>query len=291
MVAFGGFGLMMNKQQIRQSFNKAVSTYDQAAVLQREIGQRLLERVDVDNPQYLLDMGCGTGVCAQQLLKQFPRSRLFAVDLADQMVQATRHRIVGQRPAWWPGGAHKRLFPVCADMEALPLAKASMDLVFSNVSIQWCHQPEQVFNECRRILKPGGRLLLTTFGPETLQELRHSWAAVDDAEHVNQFTDIHDLGDMLYRAGFVNPVLDIDRFTLTYPDVYALMRDLKKIGAHHMGEGRSRALTGRERLRKMAAAYEALRRDGKLPATYEVITASAWQADQPVGSQAVSFAQ
>ena len=130
------------------------------------------------------------------------------------------------------------------------------------------------------MLKPGGLLLFSSFGPDTLRELRGAWAAVDDAVHVNAFVDMHDLGSALQRGGFSEPVLDVDRHVLRYPDAMALMRELKAIGAHNVNAGRRRALTGRAALGRMVAAYEPLRGPAGLPATYEVVYGAAW-APQP----------
>lgn len=148
--------------------------------------------------------------------------------------------------------------------------------------LQWCDPPDIAFAEIRRVLKPDGFLAFTTLGPDTLGELRAAWAEADGDmnayNHVNHFTDMHDVGDALVRAGLSEPVLDVDRVQLTYPDALSLMRDLKAIGAHNVTAGRPRGLLGRARLRRMQQAYEAYRRDGKLPATYEVVYAVAWGA-------------
>ena len=145
--------------------------------------------------------------------------------------------------------------------------------------LQWCNEPDQVFRECRRVL-PGRLLTYTTFGPDTLYELRRAWSAADGLTHVNRFIDMHDLGDAMVRSGLAEPVMDVDRCTLTYADARDLMRDLKAIGAHNVNAGRAPGLTGKSRLARMIASYEEFRRDGRLPATYEVIYGQAW-APQP----------
>jgi malonyl-CoA O-methyltransferase len=176
----------------------------------------------------------------------------------------------------------RRFRRVCADAAALPLGTASVDLVFSNLMLQWCNDPDAVFRECRRVLKPGGLLTFTTFGPDTLVELRRAWAAADDGHtHVNRFIDMHDLGDALVRSGLVEPVMDVERYTLSYATVRDLMRDLKAIGAHNANAGRPRGLTGKGALERMAAEYETHRREGRLPATYEVVFGQAWAPVTP----------
>jgi len=162
----------------------------------------------------------------------------------------------------------------------------SIDLIFSNLMLQWCEPLAAALSEARRVLAPGGFLSFSTFGPATLYELRTAWAEADGYNHVNHFPDMHEVGDGLVRAGLMEPVLDADRFELGYPDVLTLMRDLKAIGAHNVTAGRPRALAGRERLTRVQRAYEAFRRDEGLPATYEVIYGASWgAAGRPASAQ------
>ena len=168
----------------------------------------------------------------------------------------------------------------------MPLADASVDVVYSNLMLQWCDDLDALFAEFRRVLKPRGLLTFSTFGPDTLKELRAAWASVDGHTHVHRFIDMHDIGDALVRAGLSEPVLDVERFTLTYEDVQALMRDLKAIGAHNAAAGRAPGLTGRGRLRAMSAAYERYRSAGRLPASYEVVYGQAWGRAPAVASAA-----
>jgi len=152
----------------------------------------------------------------------------------------------------------------------------SFDIVFSNLMLPWCDDIDAVFAEVARVLAPRGLFTFTTLGPDTLMELRAAWRAVDDSEHVHPFTDMHDLGDGLVRAGLAEPVLDVSRYTLTYPDADALMRDLKAIGAQNAAESRTRGLTGRGRIAAMAAAYEPFRTGDVLPSTWEAVFGQAW---------------
>src|SRR5581483_5251502 len=207
-----------------------------------------------------------------ELKKRYRRALVVALDLAPGMLhEARRHQQL-----------FRRFERVCGDAMRLPLAAASVDVIFSSLMLQWCDPPDEAFAEIRRVLKPSGFFAFTTFGPDTLRELRTAWAEADSAvqeyNHVNHFTDMHDVGDALVRAGLSEPVLDVDRLQLTYPDALALMRDLKAIGAHNMTAGRPRGLVGRARLRRMQHAYEAFRKDGRLPATYEVVYGAAWGA-------------
>jgi malonyl-CoA O-methyltransferase len=172
----------------------------------------------------------------------------------------------------------RRFARVCADAERLPLADGSADLILSNLMLQWCN-PDRVFAEFRRVLAPHGLLTFTSLGPDTLCELRSAWAGVDSCTHVHQFIDMHDLGDALVRSGFAAPVLDVERYTLTYLDVRRVAADLKATGAHNATMGRAKGLTGRRQFAALQAAYEAHRRDGRLPATYEVVFGHAWTPD------------
>ena len=258
----------LDKRLVRKSFQQSAHRYDEVAVLQREVGNRLLERLDLvrATPKMIVDVGCGTGVISAALLKKYSKARLYGLDLAPAMVAMAR-----KRAPWF-----RKVYGICGDAEKLPLADASCDIVFSNMTLQWCGDLDQVFREWRRVLKPGGFAMFSTLGPDTLTELRQSWQAADGYNHVNAFIDMHDIGDALLRAQLAEPVMDTERFTLTYPDVFALMRDLKILGARNVSSGRARSLTGKGRIRAMQAAYEGFRRDGCLPSTYEVVYGHAW---------------
>jgi malonyl-CoA O-methyltransferase len=254
--------------RVRRSFGNSARAYDAAAVLQKRVRDELLERLEVVRlePAVVLDLGAGTGHASLALKRRYRSSQVIALDLAEGMLREASRRQTLLR----------RFRRVCGQASALPLRDGSVDLVFSNLMLQWCQDPDAVFGECRRVLKPGGLLTFTTFGPDTLVELRRAWAAADSRTHVNRFIDMHDLGDALVRSGLAEPVMDVERFTLTYAEVRDLMRDLKDIGAHNANAGRPRGLTGKGTLARMTAAYEALRKDGRLPATYEVVYGQAW---------------
>lgn len=258
----------LDRRQVRVAFERAAHGYDAAAVLQREVGGRLLERLELTalKPARILDLGCGTGRHLGVLRQRYPQAQVLGADLAINMLTAAR-----RAQGWF-----RRSPLVCTNAMQLPFAATGFELIYCNLMLQWCDDLDQVLRELRRVLKPHGLLLFTTFGPDTLKELRAAWREVDAFNHVNRFIDMHDIGDALIRAGFVEPVMDVEHLTLTYADVRALMHDLKSIGAHNVTAGRDRGLGGRERVRKLTAAYEHFRRDGRLPATYEVVYGTAW---------------
>ena len=249
----------IDKRQVRRAFSRAAEHYDEVAVLQREIGQRMIERLALVRlqPDLILDLGAGTGIAAVELARRYRKARILALDFAFPMLLKARRR----------GGWLRRPRCLCADLEQLPLRSGSVDLIFSNAAIQWSNDLEQTFRELLRVLKPGGLLMFTTFGPDTLKELRTAWSEVDVDTHVSGFPDMHDVGDA---------VIDGDRMTLTYEKVGGLMRDLKVLGAHNVTSGRPRGLTGKGRLQAMEAAYERFRSNGRLPASYEVVYGHAW---------------
>lgn len=261
--------LLPEREQLRRAFDAAAESYDEAAVLQHEVGRRLIERFELIRlvPERVLDVGAGTGATTLALMKRYRKAVFTALDVSPRMLRRARRR----PPPW------RRLRCVVGDAQDLPLADNSFDLVFSNMTLQWCADLDAAFGEMQRVLRPGGLLMFTTLGPDTLRELREAWSEADGYTHVNAFTDMHDIGDALTRKGFADPVMDTEHFTLTYARVRELMADLKAIGAHNVTGGRARGLTGRHRLRAMERAYERRRdAEGRLPATYEVVYGHAW---------------
>lgn len=260
---------------VRRSFDKAARTYDAAAVVPTEIRSRLLERLDIVRlqPQTVLDLGAGTGYASKALKQRYRAAEIIALDLSPAMlVEANR------RQSWL-----RRFHRVAADAHRLPVKAASIDLVFSNLMLEWCHGPDTVFQEIRRVLKPGGLLSFATFGPDTLRELRAAWREVDSYTRVHRFIDMHDLGDALMRAGLAEPVMDTERLTVTYPDVDALMRELAATGSSNVAQGRPRGLSSKARLESLRRAIARVSKEGALPVSMEVVYGHAWagQLRQP----------
>lgn len=258
---------VLDKRQVRMAFERAAGTYDRCAVLQREIAKRMLERLDLVtcSPQMIIDVGCGTGYCTRALRQRYRRARVLGVDLAHGMLNEAR------KGAGWFG---RQRF-VCGDAGHLPFADDIADMVVSNLTLQWC-DTDSVLAEFARVLRPGGLLMFTSFGPDTLRELRTAWQAVDDRAHVHDFVDLHDIGDALVHAGLADPVMDAEHFLLTYPDVETVLRELKALGAHNVSRARHRGLTGKGLFARFREAYAQQTRDGQIPASYEVVYGHAW---------------
>jgi len=265
-------------RQVRRAFSRSAASYESAAALQREVEARLLESLDYYDsrapdratPNVVLDVGCGPAHAAVAMQQRWPRAQVIALDLALPMLR-THAEPGGWRPL------RRRVERVCADAAALPLAQGSVDVVFSNLCLQWIDDLPAVFAGFRRVLRPGGLLLCSTFGRETLVELRDAFADADATPHVSPFVSMAQFGDALVHAGFRDPVLDRDVFAPGYPDLPALMRELRALGATNALRQRRHTLTGKARFANAAAAYEQERRgDGQLPATWEVVYAHAW---------------
>jgi malonyl-CoA O-methyltransferase len=288
--------LRLDAVEVRRAFERAAATYDDAAVLQREIGARMAERLGFVKlgVSTILDAGCGTGIALGELAARYPDAAVFGLDLAYAMTRAAQKRCASAAAAA-RGLLGRLLGPlaigrgdaprlICGDIVHLPLRTGAFDLVWSNLTLQWVNEPERAIAEVHRVLRVGGLFSFTTFGPDTLKELRAAFATADRAPHVSRFIDMHDIGDMLVQAGFTDPVMDMDTITLTYADAGAMMRDLKALGAHNATAGRLRGLMGRRRWQRMLAALEASRRDGRLPASFEVVYGHAWKPEPRVSA-------
>ena len=266
---------------IRRSFDRAASSYDQHAVLQREVEKRLLERIESQRlePAVILDMGCGTGSASHLLATRFQRAKVIALDWAPAMLDKVVIKTDMQ--------SSSDLNPLCADMHCLPFASRSVDLVFSNLALQWSYDLPAIFREFRRVMTTDAMLVFSSFGPDTLLELKQAWRSVDDLPHVNDFPDMHDIGDELLAAGFREPVMDAERLLLDYPDVKALMCELKGLGEQNVASNRLRGLTGKNRMQRVLTAYEKFRRNDRYPASFEVVygTAFAPGQGQPMKTQ------
>jgi malonyl-CoA O-methyltransferase len=279
----------IDPRAVRRHFARAAQTYDAAAVLQREVGTRMMERLDVMRlaPATILDAGCGTGEALPELAARYPLARRIALDVALPMLVATRERLRENRSlvdrllsplrVRAPGAASL----VCGDVGSLPFTAGTFGLVWSNLTLQWVADLPRAIAEIHRVLEIGGLFSFTTFGPDTLKELRAAFAGIDTRPHVARFADMHDIGDLLVQSGFADPVMQMEMLTLTYADARSMTADLKAIGATNAAHGRRRGLTGRRRFERALAALDATpgrTTDGRIPATFEVIHGHAWKA-------------
>lgn len=263
----------LDQQLVRRRFGDAATSYERHDALQREVQAALLERLTfyLETPKRVVDVGAGTGRGAALLKQKYPKADVIAIDLALPMLRAAK-----QHSSWL-----KPFRRVCAKATALPLADHSVDVLYSNLCFQWVDDLPALFGECMRVLKPGGFLAFSSFGPDTLMELRAAWAAADQQAHVGRFLDMHDVGDAMLNAGLRDPVLDVFRYTLTYSEPRKLLEELQGLGSTNADRARFRGLTGKAGYQRMLAAYEAMRTDGRIPATWEVVSAHAW--GPPVG--------
>lgn len=248
---------VLDKRLIAESFSRAAATYDQAAALQRSVGNNLLARLPADlAPLNIIDLGCGTGYFSRALASRY--WPVLALDLAEGMLRHARQH--GPEQVGW----------VAADAEALPVRSASQDLIFSSLALQWCPQLERALAEAWRVLRPGGCLAFNTLLDGSLYELREAWRAVDDFVHVNRFMPLAELRSLLGAAGFDKWHCEVEQHVLYYPRLGGLTQELKALGAHNLNPGRPGGLTGAARLRSLTAAYEGFRTTQGLPATWQV---------------------
>jgi malonyl-CoA O-methyltransferase len=255
-----------DRHAVARAFRKAADSYAREDFLHAEIRSRLLERLDYVRlaPQAILDLGAGPPDATETLAARFPDSRVLALDLVAEML----------------GAAPKPWSLVCADAARLPLPDASLDLVAAGMLLHWCADPDAVLAEARRVLRYPGLFIFSTLGPDTLREFRSAWPLADSHSHTLDFADMHNLGDALVRAGFAEPVVDVERLTITYPDISCLVAELRHVGAADLGPRRRSTLTGRRRWAAMTEAYDRQRNDaGALPVTVEVIYGHAWSGD------------
>jgi malonyl-CoA O-methyltransferase len=269
---------VFDRRALARASDRAAAGYDGAARLQALARAELLQRLQFFplDPERVVDLGAGTCQGALELTRYFRRAHIIAIDLAPLMLAQA------PRSLW----RRRRFERVCADAYALPLADGCCDLIFSNLMLQWREHLDELFAEARRVLRPGGLLLFSSFGPGTLEELRAAWASVDAGPHVNEFADLPPIAEALMRTGFAEPVIDVERQRHHYPSVQALKRELKQIGGQNVARSRARGLGGRARAEAMRAAYEQVREPAGLPATWELLYGAAFAGGERAGTAA-----
>jgi malonyl-CoA O-methyltransferase len=271
-----------DKRWLRRRFDRAAPGYEAAAALAHEVTGRMAERLDLLRavPSRILDAGSGTGYGARLLRRRYPQSSVTEADFSLAMLRSS-----ARHTGWLRRGLRRMTGAweahVCSDVERLPFADGSFDMVWSNLVLQWLGSPQDAFAELHRVLRPGGVCFFSTLGPDTLKELRAAYSQADGYAHVHRFIDLHDYGDMLVQARFADPVMDMEYLTLTYPDVPALLRELKAAGAGNADPGRRPGLSAKTVVSRLQAAYGAYARDHRVPATFEVIYGHAWRPESP----------
>ena len=260
----------LDQAQLRRANDRVAPYYDDADFFCAEIRGRLVERLDFISlqPKTVLDLGAGTGASTSDLCARYPDALIIQLDWSEGMLATGTQSIAS----------------LCADGHRLPLADASVDIIVSNLMLPGCAVPETVFSEARRVLRNPGLFLFTTLGPDTLKELRRAWSLVDDAPHVHSFADMHNIGDALVKAGFREPVMDVEKLTVTYGDLNKLVADLRAVAATNFLSARRRGLTSPGRWAQFISALDNLKDPaGRLPISLEVVTGQAWTGNPDLG--------
>ena len=249
----------IDKQKVRQQFGRASITYDEASGVQRRMADKLLTLHGNLDGKDVVDLGCGTGYMLGKLEQRGPAS-LLAVDISTRMLTATCARVPASTP-------------VAADIDSLPFADNSFDCIFSNAALQWC-ELETAATEIRRVLREGGRLYLTTFGPSTLCE----WKTGGPGGGLST-TRLHtasSIKTVFDRLGFRKIRVSRDHVRLEYRSVDAMFSAIRDLGATFAGTDRQRGLMGKNRYMDIRSYFEArLQQEGKLSLTFEPLSLSA----------------
>lgn len=267
----------IDRKAVRRNFSRHADTTDAVSALNREVASRMAERLDYIriDPHRVIDVGCGTGPDIAELTRRYPAAQVIGVDAAVAALRLARPAR-GLLSRVNPFSRASAAAVACADVEHLPLAAGTVSLAWSNLMLNWLDDPLPALKELGRVLEVGGMVMFSTLGPDTLKELRASFPRAD-GDRIHRFIDMHDLGDALLKAGFGDPVMDMQMITLTYADLDGLLRDLRLSGAASAACSRPKGLTGRGVWEQARSRYETLRQDARLPATFEVVFGHAWK--------------
>ena len=267
----------VDRPQVGRRFARVAASYNKADFFAREVDGRMQERLDYVKiePQRIVDLGCSRGASYAGLAARYPQAQIIGVDIAPAMLQAGHMPRAGWQ-RWLGLGRAGGMQRLAADALKLPLKAQSTAFVWSNLLLHWLDDPLPALAEAHRVLEVGGLVMFSTLGPDTLKELRGAFA--DGYAHTQRFIDMHDFGDMLVSCGFADPVMDMEVLTLTYDSFDEMLGELRAAGSACAMTARRHGLTGRQAWARARDAYEGLRRDGKLPATFEVIYGHAWKA-------------
>jgi len=272
---------------VARVFRRRAGSFTEYSAVFRAASERMLERLSVMKlaPEAILDLGCRDGFQAQALAQRFPDARIVGVDFhVGQVVAAPNSSVQQSTKTWWkPWQSAMPLELISADPHQLPLQNAQFDLVISNLLLPWCAEPQRVFDEAVRVLKPQGAFLFTSAGPDTLQEYRRAWETIDTYEHSFGLVDMHDIGDALLAAGLSAPVLDREVISVDYADIAALQAELRAVGAGNLAIGRRKGLMNKRVMARLDIAAEPTSK--RFATTLELVHGHGWKGDLPTGKQ------
>jgi len=258
---------------VRRRFDQAANGFDDADFVHSVTRDGLFERMapTVVDARVVLDLGCATGSATHTLAKRFRGATILAVDLSLPMLKRCR-----AKRSWF-----SKTSAVQADASILPFADQSVDVVFANLLLPWVNEPAEVVLEVSRVLRKDGLFVFASLGPDSLLEIRNAWAGVDDRSHVNRFLDMHDVGDLMVRAGLRDPVLDVDRLTVSYNNADDVFRDLTAAGARNSLQDRNRSLVGRKHFGAMRRRLENTGSDSGIELDLELVYGHCWGGRPP----------
>lgn len=241
-----GDSFLLDHRQVQRRFERAAAGFDDADFVHKVTRDGLLQRLAllVTKTGLVIDLGSATSSAQRELSRRFAKSHVVSVDMAHAMLVRGR-----EKKPWLLKASY-----VQARADALPFADHSVDVIFANQLLPWIDRPASVFTEISRVLRKGGLFAFATLGPDSLQEISRAWQCVGGGVHVNHFMDMHDLGDGLVRAGLADPVLDVDRLTISYSSSARLFADLTAAGSRNALRARTSSLTGKSRFEAMQSA-------------------------------------
>lgn len=259
----------MTQLTASKRFGRIARNYQKMAVVPQEINRRLLAHLDYMRlqPEVILELGAATGYGMKLLRQRYPAATIVAVDSTQVMLTTLR-----KKAGWF-----RRPMTVCADIVSLPFLPQSVDLIVANLTLNYCANLADLLVDMRRLLKPDGLLVFSLLGVDSFKEFKQAWAAVDSQQHVENFVDMHDIGDLLVQAKFLDPVMEMEHLTLTYSNLTALWQELKNTGATYCVKDVAKGLLGKSKFKQFLLAYEKFKQaDGRYPLTLEIIYGHAW---------------
>lgn len=260
--------MALRTDDVRRGFDRAADSFDDFDFVHAATRAGLIARLEpmVVDAKTVVDLGSATGTACKSLAKKFRGAHIVALDQSARMLQ----RANAKQP-WF-----SKYSLLQASATAIPLADQSVDVVFCNQLLPWMVDSSAVFAEVGRVLRKNGLFLFASLGPDSFSELRRAWQEIDAGPHVHVFPDMHDLGDAAVRAGMHDPVLDVDRLSVTYKSAASLFRDLTGCGARNCRADRGLALTGKDRFNDMTAALQKQAHEGLIELDLELVFGHCW---------------